>query len=231
EHNISFQLAANWTNFLLEEELESGLFADPSTYPALPEGIVWPTGRVYTGNFGPPIPPELVDPDLEPNQATGTYLDRIVDLLHSMDVLAQNAGPAAVKTAAEAAVTMNIAIVDAIRATGVAADGVISRPDVFAINAWLLDQPDLDWQALRSPDGGFDEIVGFREGFTFIFGEPAVRTVLDGFYDLGFAFEDDRLTDRTGDDSIGVGKARYWLGAFLEDELTNGFFANDSLLL
>jgi hypothetical protein len=229
ELNVSFRLVGDWLNAALAPELERGVF---DTQAAPPAGATWPTGRPLDDNFGPAIPPEHLDASLPANDATGTTLDRFVDLIRQNEVLRIDLGETTVDQVARAAEAMNEAIVAAVRATGVAADGAFSRADVEAVNAALVGRDDLDWTALRDPESGFDAILEARGGKVYLLGEPAFDGVMDKFYDLGFPLARvDSLGDAAGRPGIGLNKAKDYLNALFAEDLAAGTFENAVLSL
>ncbi|NBC96784.1 MAG: hypothetical protein GVY27_10570, partial [Deinococcus-Thermus bacterium] len=172
----------------------------------------------------------LVNPDVDflTSGTTGTGLDRVVDLVLDNATFADTIGTARLDAAVRGADAMNTALVDAIRATGVAEDGAFSTSDMAEINDHLLDRGrdgDIDWAALRDPDDGvgYDAVLDTPNGGTRLFGTDPYNRVFDNIYNLGFATAGPKLTDGDGDGDTeaGLSAVRDYLNALLADDLAS----------
>ena len=168
--------------------------------------------------------------------ATGTGLDRLVDLITGDDGLINRISTSDIRGGAEAAQGMNEIILDAIRATGAANDGVISGLDVRLINQSI--RGDAEVLARFTALHGDDE-DGVETGFhlvqgdgarTELFDRNAVDTVADGLYHIGFEIISDRFVNEDGAKNTSVQTVAGWLNALLADDLGSGALVNPDLL-
>ncbi len=162
--------------------------------------------------------------------STGTGLDALVEIITSDEGLNRKVASSEIGEGAGAADAMNDIVVQTIKATGAAEDGVLDAADVRDLNAAIQrDYGDL-WIALHGDDedGDASEETGFHlvqnDGASsrLFGGLNAVDTVADGIYHLGFDIENGRFLNEDGDRNASVEKVAFWLSELLEDDLANG---------
>ncbi|MGE0755787.1 MAG: LamG domain-containing protein [Pirellulaceae bacterium] len=181
---------------------------------------------------------ELVNPAVNLTVAgtTQTGLDQLISIITTDTGLARNVATTELVAGARAANEMNTLIVGAIRATGVANDGVLSVADLREVNAYLRTPPDqiIHWMVLHGDDEG-DVESGFHllqnDGAkTYLFGDDnAVNTVADGIYHLGFAIKGNRLLNEDGDTNASLQDVAFWLNELLAQDLAAGRLTNPAL--
>jgi len=162
--------------------------------------------------------------------STGTGLDQMVKLITADPGLARNISAADLQGGASAADAMNVLILQAIRATGVANNGDVSVADVRDLNAWLRANAKEQWKILHGDDEKNSE-TGFHlvqdDGAkTQLYGKNAVDTVADGLYHLGFKIDDNRLQNEDGNQNASLKDVSQWLGSLLSADLAAGSLAN-----
>ena len=105
---------------------------------------------------------------------------------------------------------MNLILAEAIRAMGVANDGVIDTWDIRDINTYIRTHFAEQWATLHGDDECREE-TGFHlvqdDGArTQLFGDDnAVNTVADGLYHLGFGICGNRLLNEDGNANASLG--------------------------
>jgi hypothetical protein len=172
---------------------------------------------------------DLVNPNVPFIEAgtTGTGLDVTVELALANDEFASWLSTAAVDKAVRAADAMNHAIVDAVVATGAAADGVIARDEAALVADSLAGDRSLDWQALRDD---FAPLLSIPAGGATLLGAQ-MFPLLDSLYDIGFGTAGSRLADGDGGAGALLGNAADWLDALLADELADGSLGTGDLFV
>jgi hypothetical protein len=164
---------------------------------------------------------------------TGTGLDKLVDVVLRDWGLNAHIPASEIQQGAAAADAMDKIIVEAIKATGVANDGVFSAGDVRDLNTYIRAHYLTQWITLHGNDEGSVE-TGFHlaqgdGGTTQLFAqENAVNTVADGIYHLGFAISGDRLLNEDGNANACVSTVAYWLNELLAAELKSGVLASST---
>jgi hypothetical protein len=129
---------------------------------------------------------------------------------------------------------MNLIIVEAIKATGVANDGALDALDIRDINAYIQSHHAKRWMELHGDDED-DQETGFHlvqnDGArSQLFGdENAVDTVADGLYHLGFKISCNRLLNEDGNANASLSDAAFWLSELLATELAKGTLENTAL--
>ena len=135
---------------------------------------------------------------------------------------------------AEAADAMNVIIVEAIKATGVANDGAISASDVRDINAYIRAHYEQRWVDLHGDDED-DQETGFHlvqnDGAkTRLFGDDnAINTVADGIFHLGFEICGSHLLNEDGNANATLADVAFWLNELLAKDLAAGTLVNDQV--
>jgi hypothetical protein len=142
--------------------------------------------------------------DLAVTPSTGKGLDSLVSIITTDHGLIQRISTSEIVEGARAADAMNVLIIEAIIATGVANDGIFHAADIRDVNAYLRANHSDQWVVLH----GDDEEDGSETGFhlvqgdgaeTHLFGDSnAVNTVADGIYHLGFGTSGNRLLNEDG---------------------------------
>ena len=128
-----------------------------------------------------------------------------------------NAGD--INEGAEAAMLTNHILVNAIKATGVARDNVISVDDIKAINNYIRTNHLEEWVTLHGDDEGNGEETGFHlvqndGGKERYRGDKFINTVIDGIYHLGFAIQGDYVLNEDGNRNANLGDLATWLNNF-----------------
>jgi len=162
--------------------------------------------------------------------STGSGLDQLVNLITADTGLAKNISTSEIYAGAKAADDLNALILEAIRATGVANNGDITRADVRDLNAWLRTHRLTEWTQLHGDDEDCAE-TGFHlvqdDGATTqLFGRNAVNTVADGLYHLAFKLNDDRFENEDGNANASIGQMTEWLGGLLTKDLAGDKLVN-----
>jgi hypothetical protein len=218
ELNVSFELVSRWLNFLLEDEYKSGYFNRAANMPDIPDGVVWPTGRPLDANYGDAIPSEYFHPSVKPNNATGTSLDLIVDLLNSRIAvegrLSRTLGTEPLEEAAAAVETMNKRIVAAFDALKIDIEDGLSRNELLAVNDYLVGRHN-DWRALKSK---IEVLADEGQGFVYIMGERAIKVVMNGIYNIGLPMGDRFSKNADGKNGANINKIEAWLNGILEQD-------------
>jgi Ca2+-binding RTX toxin-like protein len=173
----------------------------------------------------------LANPAVGPFVAgtTGTGLDRLIDLIAGDDGLEAQLSRTEIVAGARAADGMNRMIVEAIRATGIAADGAISELELHDVNAWLRANRLAQFTALHGDDGmgvetGF-HLVQNDGGAGYLWGEKIVDTIADGLYHIAFDTRWGRFANEDGDANARLADVADWLSLFLAADLAAGRLA------
>ncbi len=175
----------------------------------------------------------LSTPYAGPIGTTGTGLDRIIRMIGEDEGLQHNISRAQLMEGAAAADTINALIVKAIRATGVANDGVITTSETYDIGNYIRTHDAAAFVAAHGDDENGLE-TGFHllqndGGTTRIFAEAAVNTVFDGLYHIGFQTTGDRFANEDGNANARVEDVAFWLNTFLQNDLSEGKLANNKI--
>ena len=202
--NVSLEKLAYWLNTLLRGDLADGSLTNGD------------------------VNPYLID------TRTGTGLDRLVETIVDDKGLNERIATSEIYAGANAAADMNALIVDAIRQTGLANDGMLTISDLHDINRWIRENALERWMELH----GDDEDNGGETGFHLVqndgassrlLAQNAVNTVADGIYHLGFEIEHGRFLNEDGNRNVSVETLTYWLNELLADDLDNGRLGNDAV--
>ena len=155
--------------------------------------------------------------------STGTGLDLLTGIILDDDGLEARVSEGHIRNGARAADTINAIIVDAIRATGVAANGTIKASDVRDINAHIRADSELFARFVAAHGDDEDGVeTGFHlvqnDGATSrLFAQNAVDTVADGLYHIGFEIVDGRLRNEDGDANASLKTVAGWLNGLLSE--------------
>jgi len=155
---------------------------------------------------------------------TGTGLDQLVDTIGTDFGLSGKISDQDISGGAAAANAMNAIIVEAVNATGVAADGQFSVADVKTLNSYIRANHLEEWTALHGDDENGEE-TGFHlvqnDGATSRYrGDNLTNTVADGIYHLGFQIRGNRLLNEDGNANATLTQAAEWLTQFYTDHST-----------
>jgi Ca2+-binding RTX toxin-like protein len=168
--------------------------------------------------------------------STGSGLDRLVDWIQLDPGLARNTAAIDINDGLAAANAINQLYVEAIAATGVNADNLISRVDLRAINQWIRDNRYDAFVALHGDDEGDGRETGFHliqndGGSTRFFGQNLVNTVADGLFHIGFEIQDENFVNEDGDTNQSLSDVSGWVNYFVNDiSLTTGTWDADVLI-
>ena len=155
--------------------------------------------------------------------ATGTGLDTIVQWIITDPGIINRTTQDEISQGAKAAAAMNAIVVDAIKQTGAANDGLINSHDVYLINGWIASNRKADWikhhgDDEKSYETGFHKVQG-DGGKLVEFGRNAVDTIADGIYHLGFDIRKGRLANEDGNSNARVEEVAYWLNTLLQNDM------------
>ncbi|MBL8575052.1 MAG: hypothetical protein JNM13_15360, partial [Hyphomicrobiaceae bacterium] len=165
-----------------------------------------------------------------PRGTTGTGLDQIIEMIGSDDGLAHRISSTDIAAGAHAADTINNLIVDAIRETGAANDGVITTAEAYDLSDYIRSHHYDEFVAAHGDDEGDSEtgyhLVQNDGATTRLFAENAVNTVFDGLYHIGFDTVWGHFVNEDGNANVRVETVAYWLNQLLQQDLQNGTLAN-----
>lgn len=154
-----------------------------------------------------------------PVGTTGTGLDKLIQIIGEDDGLRNNISQTQIRGGAAAADRINHIIVDAINATGAMDDGHLTVAETYDISAWIHANRNAEFIAAHGDDEngvetGFHLIQG-DGGASYLFGEDAVNTVMDGIFHIGFDTQGDRFVNEDGNANARVETVTYWLNELL----------------
>jgi len=158
-----------------------------------------------------------------PVGTTGTELDRLVEIIGTDEGLAHRNSAGQIAAGAAAADAINHMIVEALEATGAWEDGKLTVSEVYDISDYIRANHYDAFLAAHGDDEngketGFHLIQG-DGGTSFLFGEDAVNTVLDGIYHIGFDTVWDRFANEDGNANARVETVTYWLNEILSGRI------------
>lgn len=197
--------------------------------------------RAMPGNLTPsdidgPRGADLVGPkakaDAQPKAAlrSNTGLDTILDWIETDPGLRDRTAAADITKGSAAAAAMNAIILQAIKATGAANDGVIDAGDVYALAGWISKNHKDDWLKHHGNDEN-----GVETGFHLVqndgasgdsYGRNSINTVADAIYHLGFGYKNDFLINEDGNTNQRVESVAFWLNELLADDLAGTSLQN-----
>ncbi len=174
----------------------------------------------------------LNNPDVNPyaEGTTGTGLDSLVETVTVDPYLNLRIATSEITAGARAADAMNLILIEAIKATGVANDGEINTADVRDLNAYIQANHYEEWVELHGDDEG-DEETGFHlvqndGAISRLFDNNAVNTVADGIFHLGFDIVGNNVLNEDGNRNVRVETLAWWLNDLLAEDLANGSLSN-----
>ncbi len=168
-----------------------------------------------------------------PVGTTGTGLDQIIHVIGTDDGLAENVSHAQIAAGAGAADTINWLIINAIRATGAANDGVITTTETYGLSDYIRATSYAIFAAAHGDDEngvetGFHLLQG-DGGTAQLFGQDAINTVFDGIFHVGFATQWDRFVNEDGNANARVETVAWWLNTLLAADLEAGTLVNNGV--
>lgn len=154
-----------------------------------------------------------------PVGTTGTGLDKLIQMIGEDDGLRNNISALQIRGGAAAADKINHIIVDAIQATGALDDGHLTVAETHALSDWIHANRKAEFIAAHGDDEngietGFHLVQG-DGGASYLLGEEAVNTVMDGIYHIGFDTTGDRFVNEDGNANARVETVTYWLNELL----------------
>ncbi|KUR71632.1 hypothetical protein AQZ52_08430 [Novosphingobium fuchskuhlense] len=154
-----------------------------------------------------------------PVGTTGTGLDQLIQIVGEDVGLKNNISAAQIREGAAAADKLNHIIIDAINATGAMDDGHLTVAETYDLSAWIRANQSAAFLAAHGNDEnmietGFHKIQG-DHGASYLLGDSAIDTVMDGIYHIGFATKWDRFLNEDGNANARVETVTYWLNELL----------------
>ncbi len=155
---------------------------------------------------------------------TSTGLDKIIQLINEDSALKNKVAQQDIEVAAATADRMNWIILEAIWATGVANDNIITTPDAREINSYIINNHQQTWITLHGDDEkkletGFHLIQndGARSR---LFRKNAIDKVADSIYHLGLVSnKKNNLVNEDGKNNARYSSVAKWLNHLLLDDL------------
>ena len=180
----------------------------------------------------------LANPAVDPylGGSTGTGLDQLVRIITADEGLQKRIATSDIRDGAAAADAMNALIIDAIRATGSADDGILTADDMARISDWLVARHADTWAVLHGDDTDDGRETGFHKvqgdgASTRLFDRNAINKVADGLYHLGFTHDGRFLQNEDGDRNISLRTSAEWLGSLLADDFASGVLSSHAAAL
>jgi len=166
----------------------------------------------------------LGDADTGPHGTTGTGLDALIGVIAHDEGLANSISSAQIAAGAAAADKIDHMIVEAVDALGVLDDGTITTSETYDIGDYIRTTFGSEFSAAHGNDEdnvetGFHLLQG-DGGTSYLFGEDAINTILDGIYHIGFETKDGRFLNEDGNEDARVEDVAYWLNTLLGDKST-----------
>ncbi|MEI6643601.1 MAG: LamG-like jellyroll fold domain-containing protein [Novosphingobium sp.] len=154
-----------------------------------------------------------------PVGTTGTGLDQLIQMIGEDVGLRNNISAAQIREGAAAADKLNHIIIDAINATGAMDDGHLTVAETYDLSAWIRANQSAAFLAAHGNDEnmvetGFHQVQG-DHGASYLLGDSAIDTVMDGIYHIGFDTKWDRFLNEDGNANARVETVTYWLNELL----------------
>jgi Ca2+-binding RTX toxin-like protein len=154
-----------------------------------------------------------------PEGTTGTSLDALVRIIGTDEGLAHRVSHTQLVDGAAAADAINHLIVDAIEATGAWEDGHLTVSEVYDLSDHIRTHHDTEFIAAHGDDEngvetGFHLLQG-DGGTSYLCGEDAINTVLDGIYHIGFETLWGAFANEDGNPNVRVETVTFWLNELL----------------
>ncbi|MEZ5453728.1 MAG: hypothetical protein R3E93_13090 [Thiothrix sp.] len=160
--------------------------------------------------------------------STGTGLDTFIGIIYSDPGLQKKISTGDMREGAAAADAMNKIIVEAIKATGIAADKTISPADVQTLSNYIQANHAAEWAVYHGDDEAGEEtgfhLVQSDGAKTKLFGKNAINKVADGIYHLGFGLNNTgkRLINEDANRNVTIKNVANWLNNLLAIDMQNG---------
>lgn len=210
-------------------EAVTPLSIDEGTARDVPDGLVTvdadgPRGDVKSGPVAPAEAPIVAA------TRSNTGLDTILDWIETDPGLDDRIDNSEISQGSAAAAAMNAIIIEAIKATGAANDGVIDAGDAYDLATWISENRQAEWLVHHG-----DDEQGVETGFHLVqndgaardaYGRNSINTVADAIYHLGFGFKKDRLINEDGNNNERVESVATWLNDLLADDLAGDALKN-----
>ncbi len=189
----------------------------------------WLNGLLAKDLAGTSLRNDQIDTSIKPS--TGTGLDTLVEIIAEDKGLNRKLATSAITAGARAADAMNVLIVSAIKATGVANDNALSNDDVRTVSAYLTANSAVLWTELHGNDktkggSGFHKVKD-KGASTFLLGRNAVNAVAEGIFQIGFGISKNRFLNESGKLGTTVSQVGSWLRSLLAADLANGSLKNE----
>lgn len=154
-----------------------------------------------------------------PAGTTGTGLDKLIQIIGEDVGLINNISATQIREGAAAADKLNHIIIDAINATSAMDDGHLTVAEVYDMSAWIRANQSAAFLAAHGNDENMIE-TGFHliqgdHGASYLLGDSAIDTVMDGIYHIGFDTKWDRFLNEDGNANARVETVTYWLNELL----------------
>lgn len=154
-----------------------------------------------------------------PAGTTGTGLDQLIQIIGEDVGLRNNISATQIREGAAAADKLNHIIIDAVNATGAMDDGHLTVAETYDISDWIKTHEKAAFLAAHGNDENMVE-TGFHliqgdHGASYLLGDSAIDTVMDGIYHIGFDTKWDRFLNEDGNANARVETVTYWLNELL----------------
>lgn len=154
-----------------------------------------------------------------PMGTTGTGLDQLIQMIGEDIGLRNNISANEMREGAAAADKLNHIIIEAINATGAMEDGHLTVAETYDLSAWIRVNQSATFIAAHGNDENMIE-TGFHliqgdHGASYLLGDTAIDTVMDGIYHIGFDTKWDRFVNEDGNANARVETVTYWLNELL----------------
>ncbi|MBX9663845.1 LamG-like jellyroll fold domain-containing protein [Novosphingobium sp.] len=154
-----------------------------------------------------------------PAGTTGTGLDQLIQIIGEDVGLRNNISATQIREGAAAADKLNHIIIDAINATGAMDDGHLTVAETYDLSDWIKTNEKAAFLAAHGNDENMIE-TGFHliqgdHGASYLLGDSAIDTVMDGIYHIGFDTQWDRFLNEDGNANARVETVTYWLNELL----------------
>lgn len=166
------------------------------------------------------MPPGGIDQSYDgPVGTTGTGLDALIQVIGEDEGLARSISHGQLLEGAKAADDINKMIVEAIDATGAWDDEHLTVSEVYDLSDYIRTHYKAAFIVAHGNDeNGVETAFHLLQGdggTSYLFGEDAVDTVLDGIYHIGFQTIGDRFANEDGNANARVETVAYWLNELL----------------
>ncbi|MEB3239234.1 MAG: calcium-binding protein [Cyanobacteriota bacterium] len=167
---------------------------------------------------------------------TGTGLDRLLTLALQDQGLATCTPASEINDGLAAANSLNQLIIDGLQATGINADGWISRVDLRLLNGWIVGNRYAEYVSLHGDDEADGTATGFHKiqnngAETRLLGDNLIDTVADGIYHVGLQIVDDYFLNEDGNQNVSLSDVTTWLNYFVNNlRISYGDWTHDVII-